>query len=88
MPERTAIIASSVGLHARPAAIFVQAVVASGIAVTLTCEQRSVNAASLLAVLSLGIGREQRVTLFADGEETGALLDSLVKILQTDFAPT
>jgi len=85
MQERTAIIASIVGLHARPAAVFVQAVVETGIAVTLSCEGRSVNASSLLAVLSLGIGREQLVTLFADGEETGPTLDSLVGILQTDF---
>jgi phosphocarrier protein len=85
MPERSAIIASSVGLHARPAAVFVQAVMETGISVTLTCERRSVNASSLLAVLSLGIGREQLVTLSADGAETGPALDSLVDILQTDF---
>ena len=57
MSERTVVVASSVGLHARPASLFSQAAAKTGVAVTLTSAAgKSVNAASILGVLSLGIG--------------------------------
>ena len=79
---RTATIASSVGLHARPASVFVQAVAASGAAVTLSADGRSVNAASILGVLSLGLGAGAAVTLESDDS---AALDALVELLETDL---
>ena len=55
MPERTVTIASSVGLHARPASLFSQAAGKSGAKVTLTSPAgKTVNAASILGVLSVG----------------------------------
>ena len=46
MPERTVTIASSVGLHARPASLFSQAAAKAGVPVTLTTKAgKSVNAA-------------------------------------------
>ena len=48
MPERTVTIASSVGLHARPASLFSQAAGKSGAKVTLTSPAgKTVNAASM-----------------------------------------
>lgn len=79
---RTATIASSVGLHARPASVFVQAVAASGAAVTLRLGQKTVNAASILGVLSLGLGPGATVTLESDDE---AAIESLVSLLETDL---
>ena len=35
MAQRSAVVASKVGLHARPAAVFVKAVAASGVPVTI-----------------------------------------------------
>ena len=64
MSERTVVVASSVGLHARPASLFSQAAAKTGVAVTLTSAAgKSVNAASILGVLSLGIGHGEEVTL-------------------------
>ena len=80
--QRTATIASPVGLHARPASVFVQAVVASGAAVTLRTPEKAVNAASILGVLSLGLGAGASVTLESDDE---AALETLVSILETDL---
>jgi phosphocarrier protein HPr len=85
MSERTAIVASSVGLHARPASLFAQAVAKTGVKVTLTSAGKSINAASILGVLSLGIGHAQEVTLSAEGEGAEAALDSLVTLLETDL---
>lgn len=86
MSERTVTVASSVGLHARPASLFAQAAAKAGVPVTLTSAAgKSVNAASILGVLSLGIGHDEVVTLSADGEGADEALDALVAVLATDL---
>lgn len=86
MSERTVTVASSVGLHARPASLFSQAAAKAGVPVTLTgAAGKSVNAASILGVLSLGIGHGEVVTLTAEGDNADAALDVLVALLNTDL---
>ena len=86
MPERTVTVASSVGLHARPASLFAQAAAGTGVTVTLTSAAgRSVNAASILGVLSLVIGHGEQVTLSAEGDGADAAIDTLAKVLETDL---
>jgi phosphocarrier protein HPr len=84
MPERTVTIASAHGLHARPASLFVQAVGASGLPVQLTKGDKTLNAASILGVISLGIEHGDLVTIAAEGDGAEAVLDSLVELLMTD----
>ena len=86
MPERTVTVASSVGLHARPASLFSQAAATVGVPVTLTSAAgKTVNAASILGVLSLGIGHGEVVTLKADGDNAEVALDSLAELLGIDL---
>ena len=86
MSERTVTVASSVGLHARPASLFAQAAAKAGVPVTLTSAAgKSVNAASILGVLSLGIGHGEVVTLSSEAEGADAALDSLAEVLNTDL---
>ena len=84
MPTKTVTVASSVGLHARPASLFAQAAAKAGLPVTLTSAAgKSVNAASILGVLSLGIGHGEEVTLSAEGDGADAALESLAVVLNT-----
>jgi len=86
MPERIVTVASSIGLHARPASLFSQAAAKVGVPVTLTSAAgKTVNAASILGVLSLGIGHGEVVTLRADGDEADTALDSLAELLNTNL---
>ncbi len=85
MPERTVTIASAHGLHARPASLFVQAVTASGLPVQLTKGDKTLNGASILGVISLGIEHGDQVKLTAEGDNADAVLDQLVELLTTDF---
>jgi phosphocarrier protein HPr len=85
MPERTVTIASAHGLHARPASLFVQAVNASGLPVQLTKGDKTLNAASILGVISLGINHGDQITLAVEGDNADAVLDSLVELLTTDM---
>lgn len=86
MSERSVTVASSVGLHARPASLFAQAAAKTGVPITLTSAAgKSVNAASILGVLSLGIAHNEVVTIAADGDNAETALDALQQLLETDL---
>ena len=89
MSERNATIASRVGLHARPAAIFAEAVGALPIEVTIALEGEpaddAMDASSILSLMSLGAANGQVVVLRAEGDGADDALEGLVKILETDL---
>ena len=85
MATRQVSIASSVGLHARPASLFVQAVTASGLPVKIAKEGGSpVDAKSILMVMALGAKCGDVVTLSSDAEGADAALDALAAFLEID----
>ncbi|GAA5148179.1 HPr family phosphocarrier protein [Microbacterium pseudoresistens] len=82
---RTVRIGSSHGLHARPAKLFAQAAKESGVPVTIAKgASKPANAASILAVIALGIDHGDEVTLRAEGEGAETVLDDLAAFLSTD----
>ena len=84
--QRTVTIASSVGLHARPAALFVQAATATGLPVQINkVGDEPVDARSILGVMALGAKFGEEVVLTADGEGADAALDGLVELLSRDL---
>ncbi|GAA4232200.1 phosphocarrier protein [Streptosporangium album] len=86
MPERTVVVASRTGLHARPAKIFVQAAARLGVPVRIRAgDGRPVPANSILAVLSLGAVQGTEVTLDAEGPDAEAALASLAELLARDL---
>ena len=86
MASRTVTIGSKVGLHARPASIFAQAVSGCGAHVMLTDSAgKTVNAASILSVLSMGIDYGDSVTLTSDDDGAEAALDSLATLLASEL---
>jgi phosphocarrier protein HPr len=86
MAERQATIASSSGLHARPAKIFVQAVQEKKIPITIAVEGGpDLNAGSILSLMGLGASKGTVVTLKSDADGADAALDELVDLLQTDL---
>ncbi|GGG41930.1 phosphotransferase [Kocuria dechangensis] len=88
MAERTATIASSVGLHARPAAIFAEAAGEYDLEITIAAEgepeDEAMDASSVLSLMSLGAAQGDKVVLRADGQGADEALDALVRILETD----
>ena len=69
------------GLHARPAARFVQTAASLPGDVTIERGGKQVNAKSILSVMSLGVSKGDVVTLSADGEGAEDLLLALEGIL-------
>jgi phosphocarrier protein HPr len=85
MSERTVTVGSSSGLHARPAKLFVQAAAKQPVKVTISVGERTVDARSMLGVLSLGVNKGGTVTLAADGDGADAVLDELAAMLASDL---
>ena len=86
MSQRTVIIASSVGLHARPAALFVQAATGTGLAVKIgRTGEEAVDARSILGVMALGAKHGEEVTLTAEGDGADSALEELVALLSRDL---
>ena len=85
------IVASSAGLHARPAAIFVRSVVASGLQVTIAKisdadERPPTDARSILGVLALDVACGDEVELSASGPAADHVLAGLTELLAAEAA--
>lgn len=85
--ERRVVVASSVGLHARPAALFCKAAAAQPVPVTVAAGGDPVDARSVLAVMGLGVRGGQEVVLRATGEGAEQAVDALATLLATDHHP-
>lgn len=88
MIERKATVASRVGLHARPAAIFAEAAGELPVEVTIALEgapaDEAMDASSILSLMSLGAEHGDVVVLRSENDGADEALDSLVRILETD----
>lgn len=79
---RTTVINDPVGIHARPAAQFTQAVTASGCTVTIAKEGGNpVSANSILSVMGLGIKQGESVVIDVQGADDETVADNLLNIL-------
>ncbi|MFG3366935.1 HPr family phosphocarrier protein [Streptomyces sp. NPDC090032] len=86
MPQRTVVIGSRTGLHARPASVFVQAAAKQPVKVTVGREGQSpVDARSLLSVLALAVKHGDSVVLAAEGDGADAAIDELAALVATDL---
>lgn len=69
------------GLHARPAAAFVQTASRFQSAVTVSFQGKTANGKSLLSLMSLGIGAAAPFTITADGPDEQEALAALVSLV-------
>ena len=78
-------VRNQVGLHARPATIFIQKANEYKSSIWLEKEERRVNAKSLLGVLSLGIIGGTVIKIIADGPDEKEAVSELVKLVASGF---
>jgi len=79
-------VGSRVGLHARPAALFVQAAARQPVKVTVARQGgRPVDAGSILAVLGLDVRGGEEVVLSAEGDAAERVLDELAALVARDL---
>lgn len=85
MPEMTLQLRNAVGLHARPASLFVREASKFKSDITVTCGDRQGNAKSILNVLALGAGHGAVITIRAEGEDADAALKALQQLANSNF---
>ena len=88
MAEATIQVKHKVGLHARPAALFVQAAAkfSSKIKVkNLTANGNFVDAKSIIMVLTLGVMKDHEVVIQTEGADADAALDALKALIENNF---
>ncbi|MCX6494770.1 MAG: HPr family phosphocarrier protein [Actinobacteria bacterium] len=83
---RNVVVGSRIGLHARPASIFVQAAGATGHRVIITkANGDDADAASILSVLALAVAHGESLTLEVEGDNAEAVADELAGLLVSDL---
>jgi phosphocarrier protein HPr len=88
MLERKLVITNKVGLHARPASLFVQVAnkCASDIKVcNLTTAGSPVNAKSIISILTLGVMQNHEILIQANGADEAEALERLSLLVQGNF---
>jgi phosphocarrier protein HPr len=86
MSQRLVTVGSRIGLHARPASLFVQAASRQPVPVQIAkAGGDAVNARSILLVLGLDVRGGDQVVLTADGEGADGALDELAALVATDL---
>ena len=85
MPEKTLIINHEVGLHARPASLFVQTAAKFTSDITVSHGDRTANAKSILTVLTLGAHQGAEITIKAEGDDADDALTALEQLVQNNF---
>ena len=83
MPSKTVTVGSSIGLHARPAALIAEAANSVGSAVTIATEGGApVDAGSALLIMTLGAKFGDQVVVSSDDQ---AAVDKVADLVEQDL---
>jgi phosphocarrier protein len=85
MVEQTIEITNPTGLHARPAALFVQTAAKFSSHVWLAKTDKKVNGKSIMGLMSLAVPRGTLITLSAEGDDEELALSELINLIQNNF---
>ena len=83
--EQTFTIVNSLGLHARPASQLVQIANRHQCEVLIVKDGASVNAKSIMGVLTLAAARGSKLTVTCDGEDAESAMDAMGKLIAAGF---
>jgi phosphotransferase system HPr (HPr) family protein len=78
-------IRHELGLHARPAALFVQEAQKFSSDLKLGFNGQVANAKSMLGVLGLGVGSGARVVIYAEGKDETIAIETLKHLVESNF---
>lgn len=85
MQEIKYTITDEMGIHARPAGLFVKEAAAFPCSVTIEKDGREVDAKRILGVMGLGVKCGQEITLRCDGEKEAEAIETLEKFLKENL---
>ena len=83
--EKNVSIKNASGLHARPAGMFVKKAAELKSTVEVIAKGKTVNAKSIMGIMSLGLGQGDELTVVANGEDQEAAVNALVELIEGGF---
>lgn len=78
-------IKNKLGLHARPAAMFVQIANKYDCAVSLTKGKQTVNGKSIMGIMMLAAGKGSQVYIVCDGDDAKQAFEELESLLSGEL---
>lgn len=84
MSRRSAVVKLKTGLHARPAALFVQEANKFSAEVFVEKDDKKVNAKSIMGIMSLAISTGTEITISADGTDAEQAVTALVSLVSKE----
>ena len=85
MTEATTTIENKTGIHARPASVFVQTASKFKSKVQIKAKGKTVDAKSILMIMSMGLTKGTEITLVADGPDEKEAVETLKKLVDDKF---
>lgn len=83
--EQEVTIKNRLGLHARPAALFVQMANKFKSDISVIKDKEEVNGKSIMGIMMLAAGQGTVLKIRADGPDAEAALQAIVSLVQTNF---
>ena len=77
-------ITNPAGLHARPAAEFLRRAKASSSNITVTANDKTVNAKSMLGILKLGATQGTTISVEVDGDDAAEVISDFTDLLSVE----
>ena len=78
-------VKDELGLHARPAGLLVKEVKNFQSKVTLEKDGKSVDASRLMAVMGMGVKKDQTVTVTVEGDDEDAACEAIKAFFETNL---
>lgn len=85
MTQETLTIENKTGIHARPASMFVQTATKFKSKVQLTAKGKTVDAKSILMIMSMGLVKGTEITISADGPDEAEAVAALKDLVESKF---
>lgn len=85
MLERTVTLRNKVGLHARPAALFVETAKRYPADIFVAKDGHEVSGKGIIGLLSLGAKSGTSITIRAEGEQAAEAVAALADLVETGF---
>ena len=77
-------VVAETGIHARPATLLVQTASKFASDITLEYKGKSVNLKSIMGVMSLGVGKDAEITIYADGSDESDAIQAISDVLSKE----
>jgi len=86
--EREVVISNKLGLHARPAALFVQTANQFEAEIEVTKGEETVDGKSIMSILTLAVGTGTSIKIRVLGSDADGAMEALVKLIENNFGET